>query len=63
VVVTGLATDYCVKATALDAVQLGYETTLLTDAIAAVNLQPGDGDAALAEVEQAGVHLATTRMR
>jgi nicotinamidase/pyrazinamidase len=63
VVVAGLATDYCVKATALDAVRLGFETHVLTDAIAAVNLQPGDGDRALEEMRAAGVSLwqAATR--
>ena len=55
VVVTGLATDYCVKATALDAARLGFETTLLTDAIAAVDLEPGDGGRALVEMADAGV--------
>jgi nicotinamidase/pyrazinamidase len=54
VVVVGLATDYCVKATALDAVRLGFRTTVLTDAIAAVDLQPGDGDRALRELRDAG---------
>ncbi|HEX5828970.1 MAG TPA: isochorismatase family protein [Candidatus Limnocylindrales bacterium] len=63
VVVTGLATDYCVKATALDAAALGYRTTLLTDAIAAVNLAPDDGEDAIAEMATAGVRLASTRMR
>jgi nicotinamidase/pyrazinamidase len=63
VVVTGLATDYCVKATALDAVALGYRTTLLGDAIAAVNLQAGDGQAALDEMAAAGVILASSRSR
>jgi len=63
VVVTGLATDYCVKATALDARSLGYETTLLTDAIAAVNLRPGDREAALAEMREAGVRFDTARTR
>ncbi len=63
VVVTGLATDYCVKATALDAVALGFATTVLTDAIAAVDLQPGDGDLALEELEAAGVRLQSTRLR
>jgi nicotinamidase/pyrazinamidase len=58
VVVVGLATDYCVKATALDAVRLGFETTLLTDAIAAVNLEPNDGERAVAEMQDAGVELA-----
>lgn len=55
VAVCGLATDYCVKATALDAVRLGFATTLLGDAIAAVDLAPGDGDRALAEMIAAGV--------
>jgi nicotinamidase/pyrazinamidase len=63
VVVTGLATDYCVKATALDAVRLGYGTTLLTDAIAAVDLADGDGQAALDEMAAAGVRLHSARMR
>ncbi|MGH2357276.1 MAG: isochorismatase family protein, partial [Candidatus Limnocylindria bacterium] len=57
VVVCGLATDYCVKATALDAHRLGFATTVLTDAIAAVNLQPADGEAAMAELREAGVSL------
>jgi nicotinamidase/pyrazinamidase len=60
VVVAGLATDYCVKATALDASRLGFEATVLTDAIAAVNLQPGDGERALDEMHAAGVTLART---
>jgi nicotinamidase/pyrazinamidase len=63
VVVTGLATDYCVRATALDAASLGFHTYLLTDAVAGVNLQPGDGDAAIAEMEAAGIHLTNTRVR
>ena len=58
VVVCGLATDYCVKATALDAARLGFETVLLGDAVAAVNLEPGDGDRALDELRAAGVSLA-----
>jgi nicotinamidase/pyrazinamidase len=63
VVVTGLATDYCVKATALDAARLGFATSVLTDAIAAVDLEPGDGERALAEMEDAGVTLWRTVMR
>ncbi len=58
VVVVGLATDYCVKATALDAVRLGYETHLLTDAIAAVDLALDDGARAIEEMAVAGVRLA-----
>jgi nicotinamidase/pyrazinamidase len=63
VVVTGLATDYCVKATAIDAVRLGFQTSVLTDAIAAVDLEAGDGDRALAEMEAAGVTLWRAVMR
>jgi nicotinamidase/pyrazinamidase len=57
VVVCGLATDYCVKETAVDSVGLGYETMLLGEAVAAVNLQAGDGDRALDEMRAAGVAL------
>jgi nicotinamidase/pyrazinamidase len=60
VVVVGVATDYCVKASALDALGMGYSTTVLTDAVAAVNVAPRDGDKALAELEAAGVTLMTT---
>ena len=63
VVVTGLATDYCVRATALDAAALGFATTVLTDAIAAVDLQPGDGERALDELRAAGVRLERARDR
>jgi len=55
VVVCGLATDYCVRATALDAVRLGFAVRLLGGAIAAVNLAPDDGDRALSEMAEAGV--------
>jgi nicotinamidase/pyrazinamidase len=57
VVVGGLATDYCVKATALDAARLGFETSVLVDGIRAVELSPGDGDRALAELREAGITL------
>ena len=63
VVITGLATDYCVKATALDAVRLGFPATVLTDAVAAVDLQPGDGQRALDEMRDAGVVLQSSRAR
>jgi nicotinamidase/pyrazinamidase len=58
VVVCGLATDYCVRATALDAVRLGYPTSVAADAIAAVDLRPGDGEQALAELVAAGVTVS-----
>jgi nicotinamidase/pyrazinamidase len=63
VVVCGLATDYCVKATALDAVRLGFETSLLVDAVRAVDLAVGDGDRAIDEMRAAGVVVAQTRSR
>jgi nicotinamidase/pyrazinamidase len=55
VVVCGLATDYCVKATALDAARLGFETRFLAAAARAVDLEPGDGDRAIEELRAAGV--------
>lgn len=58
VVVCGLATDYCVKATALDAARLGFATSVAGAAIAAVNLAEGDGDRALDEMRAAGVTLS-----
>lgn len=57
VVVVGLATDYCVSATALDAARLGFGTEVLQDAIAAVDLAPGDGDRARAAMAAAGCVL------
>jgi len=57
VVICGLATDYCVKQTAIDARAHGYPTTVLEDAIRAVDLEPGDGDRAVEEMLAAGVML------
>ncbi len=57
VVVCGLATDYCVKATVIDALALGYETSVLVDAIRPVDLAPADGERALAEMVAAGADL------
>jgi nicotinamidase/pyrazinamidase len=54
VVVCGLATDYCVNATAIDALNLGYDTFFLEDAVAAVDLQPGDGERATDAMVDAG---------
>ncbi len=54
VVIAGLATDYCVSATALDAARLGFGVEVLQDAIAAVNLQPDDGEKANAAMLAAG---------
>ena len=55
VVVAGLATDYCVRATARDAVALGYATVVPQALVRAVDLQPGDGDRAIAEMLAEGV--------
>ena len=57
VVVCGLATDYCVRATALDAIAIGYPTSVLVEGVRAVDLQAGDGARALRELAEAGVEL------
>ena len=57
VYVMGLATDYCVKHTALDALSLGFETFLIAEGCRGVNLEPGDVDRALAEMQAQGVVL------
>ena len=57
VVVCGLATDYCVKATALDGVGAGFEVALLEDAVRSVDLEAGDGERAIAEMSDAGCEL------
>lgn len=57
--VGGLATDYCVKATTLDALREGFEVFVLSDAIRAVDLKPGDGDRAIAEMREAGARFLT----
>jgi len=60
VVICGLATDYCVNATALDARRLGFETQVLMNAVAAVNLQPGDDQKALTAMADAGAELVSS---
>ena len=60
VAVVGLATDYCVRASTIDACKLGLDTTVITDAIRAVDVNPGDGDRALEEMKEAGAKLATS---
>ncbi|MCB1134850.1 MAG: bifunctional nicotinamidase/pyrazinamidase [Chlamydiia bacterium] len=54
----GLATDYCVKYSVLDALSLGYTCTVIVDACKAVNLQPDDEDRALDEMTAKGAQLA-----
>jgi nicotinamidase/pyrazinamidase len=57
VFVVGLATDYCVKATAVDAARVGFSVTVLADGIRSVNLAPGDGARAVAEMIAVGVQV------
>lgn len=57
VAVVGLATDYCVLDTAVDATRLGFEATLLADGTRAVNIDPGDGARAIAEMVACGVKI------
>jgi len=57
VAVLGLALDYCVKETALDAARKGFATTLLADGTRSVNLYPGDGSRAVAALTAAGVSV------
>lgn len=57
VFVCGLATDYCVKFTVLDAVSLGFKTHVIEEACRGVNLKPNDVKRALAEMQQAGAEV------
>jgi nicotinamidase/pyrazinamidase len=60
VVVGGLATDYCVKSTVLDALKNGFKVKALRNAMRAVDLQPGDGERAVEEMRDAGVEVLST---
>lgn len=60
VVLLGLATDYCVKYSALDALRLGFGVTVVTDGCRAVELEPGDGERALEEIARAGARLVVS---
>jgi nicotinamidase/pyrazinamidase len=57
VFIAGLATDYCVKYTAMDAGRLGFRTHVIEDACRGVELNNGDIDAALSEMTQAGIAI------
>lgn len=59
--VVGLATDYCVRASVLDACRLGFHTYVVTDAIAAVNANEGDEKKALNEMYKAGCLLVESK--
>lgn len=59
-VVGGLATDYCVKNTVLDAVDRGFRVKAVKDAMRPVELQPGDGERAIEEMRAAGAEIVST---
>lgn len=61
VFVCGLALDYCVKFTALDAKSLGFDTYLIEDATRAVNLSPTDGELAIQEMKEKGIHIISSK--
>jgi len=58
--IVGLATDYCVKFSALDAVADDFNTTLITDATKGVNIQTDDSDLAITQMQEAGVNISTS---
>ena len=60
VVIGGLATDYCVKNTVLDALKNGFKVKALENAMRAVDLTPGDGDQAIEEMRAAGAEIIST---
>ena len=59
VYVCGLATDYCVRASTIDACREGFATTLVEDAVRAVEVEPGDGERAIGEMREAGARVAS----
>ncbi|MGB5101916.1 MAG: nicotinamidase [Steroidobacteraceae bacterium] len=60
VIIGGLATDYCIRATGIDARAAGFGYAVLTDAVRAVDVNPGDGERALAELAANGALVTTT---
>ena len=58
ITVVGLATDYCVRHTALDALRAGFEVTVDRAAVRGIDVKPGDSERALAEVERAGGRIS-----
>lgn len=61
VTIAGLATDYCVKFTALDALRLGFETTVVADACRGVEVNAGDTERAVEELRAAGARVVESR--
>lgn len=61
VYIAGLATDYCVKYSVLDAIKLGFKTYVIVDGCRGVNLHPGDSEHALREMSAIGAKLITSQ--
>jgi len=61
VFIAGIATDYCVKSTTIDAVEAGFQAIVLTDAIAAINATPGDEQRAFDAMREHGVQFVESR--
>ncbi len=61
VLVGGLATDYCVKSTVIDAIKNGFDVKALQDAMRGVELHPGDSDRAIQEMRAAGAQIVSTQ--
>lgn len=59
--VCGLAADYCVLFSVLDALSEGFDTTLITDATPAINVSPDDGEKAVEKMREAGAHIITSK--
>lgn len=62
VVILGLATDYCIKYTAIDALSEGFRTQVVEDGVRAVNLQPEDGVRSLSEMRELGIEIKKSSM-
>jgi len=60
VYVCGLATDYCVRASAIDACREGFDVTVVEDAVRGVDVNPGDSERAFADMRDAGARIATS---
>ena len=60
VFVCGLATDYCVRASTIDSSREGFDTTVVTDAVRPVEVEPGDGERAIKDMREAGAEVATS---
>lgn len=58
-IICGLATDYCVRATALDGMVAGFNVAVATDLTRAINAKPGDGDHTIDELRDSGIEITT----